>query len=385
MLRILQHIPFLLPSLWALFWMVILLCRWKHNPQSVKIGLFALLFVGMGTLIRSFFLTEMVEDSQFYLWEIGEVVCLLNFFSCMILYIKTLTERGPLTRKDFWVFLPGLLVGGTLMCISLMGGKENMSGCVWATIYFTRPDHIEQTFFHITHQVYGVILVLMANITFIYARYRFSRYEAMQTQDEVRTPKLNRAVLSFLAVTILFAFFIFGWRLMVTLTNREVIAICFILWACALFYWAYNLSQVNEATVESASQSAQPEPEQTNDSESWIRIRKKLLPVFNRLMEEEHLFLRPNLRLDDLVLEAQSNRNYIFHLLKEEHGCGFSEYINRRRIEYAKTLIHVDRELTQEQIAEKCGFTHSSSFSRTFKQYTGTTFREWLKSVRGSA
>lgn len=119
------------------------------------------------------------------------------------------------------------------------------------------------------------------------------------------------------------------------------------------------------------------EPAELIETEPTHKSYEKLLPEFNRLMDEEHIFLQKNLRREDLAERMKTNRTYIALLIREEYQCGFSEYINRRRIAYACDLLRQHPEIPQAQLATRSGFTNTSTFSRTFKQYTGTTFREW--------
>ncbi|MDF9831407.1 helix-turn-helix domain-containing protein [Parabacteroides sp. PF5-6] len=121
--------------------------------------------------------------------------------------------------------------------------------------------------------------------------------------------------------------------------------------------------------------------ELTETAEPAAKSYEKLLPEFNRLMEEEKIFLQKNLRREDFAERMKTNRTYIAQLIREEYQCGFSEFINRRRITYACDLLRQHPEIPQDQLATKSGFTNISTFSRTFKQYTGTTFRQWQKNI----
>jgi len=303
-------------------------------------------------------------------------------------------------------FLPGLLTGGVLALSYIFLDEEKISSQIIQDAFVFKPERkyhegLYSVYFYIYRYVYIIEVILMANMTLLYAWINLNRYkerlESFFSSLDGKSITQGQAVIYFLFVAVLFSFFILISGTQANRENYILIGIGLFLWGCALFYLGYHLSLLTYTATDFARELEQSDqkvrlrgkqdsdPPETNDQEQWIRIRKKLLPIFNRVMDEQHLFLRPNLRLDDLAQEAQTNRNYISLLLKEEYHCGFSEYINRRRIEYAKLLMRHDPELTQEQIAEKCGFIHGSSFSRAFKQYTGTTFREWIKSNRGSS
>lgn len=399
----LPYPPFLIPCLCCLFWVVVLLSGWKRSPRPVKFGAIALVFMGISLFLRVISLTPQYYHSMFHLFEIG---CLLSFFSCIILSIKTLTHETPLSRKDLLLFLPGLLTGGVLAFLYLFLDEEKISTQIIQDTIVFKPERKYRegfyiVYFYIYRYAYVIEVILMANMTLLYAWINLNRYkerlESFFSSLDGKSITHGQAVIYFLFAAVPFSFFILKWGYLAYKENYMLIGICLFLWGCALFYLGYHLSLLKYTATDFARElelsdqkalqreKQDNDPAQTNDQEQWSRIRKKLLPIFNRLMDEEHLFLQPNIRLDDLAQEAHSNRNYISILLKEKYQCGFSEYINRRRIEYAKLLVHHDPELTQEYIAEKCGFIHSSSFSRAFRQYTGITFREWVRSSRAGS
>jgi len=326
----------------------------------------------------------------------------------MILCIKTLTHETPLSWKDLLLFLPGLLIGGLLAFLYIYLDEEKISSHILQNTFGFKPERIVReglynVYFSTYYYVYKIVMILMVSGVSLYAWISLNLYkerlESFFSSLDSKSISQAQALLNFTFVTVLFFFFFFRWEYLAYKENYIVIAIGLFLWGCALFYLGYHLSLLKFTAAdfarelelsdqkalqrEALQQEKQDfDPGQTKDQEQWSRIRQKLLPVFNQLMDEEHVFLQPNLQLDDLAHKAQTNRNYISIFLKEEHQCGFSEYINRRRIEYAKHLIQLNPNLTQEQIAEKCGYTYTSSFSRIFKQYTGSTFREWVKSKR---
>ena len=105
----------------------------------------------------------------------------------------------------------------------------------------------------------------------------------------------------------------------------------------------------------------------------------KYLISFERLMQDEHLFLQHNLRADELASRMYTNRTYLSRMLREEFQCTFSDYINRKRIEYSQKLILRNPDIKMVDLAEQSGFANINSFGRTFKQIVGIPPKEWLK------
>lgn len=368
MLETLRYIPYLVPCLSCFLWAAILLLRWGKTSLLVKTGTAALLLMGVSSAIRFVMLTEGYDQTNG--WPIVEVVCLLSFFSCMLLYIRRLTPGKPSSRRnDLLLFLPALFVGGLLAGLYLWMNEEQRLTFLPEALHphakneAKYPDLLYRAYYIMYVYIYKMTVVALANVALIYAWSKHNRQ--------------NRPILFFLVFALFFSLFILEWDYLLWWNHRLWIGICLSLWGIALFYLGYYLSR-QKRQIEPIT----PEQYTVPESDNWHRIREKLLPVFLQLMEEEHLFRQPNLRVDDLTRLTQTNRNYIFRLFKEEYGCGFTEYINRRRIDYAQRLARLQPGLTQEQLAQQSGFTHSATFSRTFKQYTGMTFREWQKTAQ---
>lgn len=99
---------------------------------------------------------------------------------------------------------------------------------------------------------------------------------------------------------------------------------------------------------------------------------------FDDIVTSRQLFLQSNLHVNDIARLLNTNRTYISLLMSEVYQCSFTHYINGKRIEFAKTLLCNNPELTLDQLSEQSGFAHVTSFCRTFKEHTGTTVRNWV-------
>ena len=99
----------------------------------------------------------------------------------------------------------------------------------------------------------------------------------------------------------------------------------------------------------------------------------ELLERIIKLVNDEKLFLYPNLKVSDLAKQLNSNRNYIYHAINVEMGTSFSDYINGLRVDYASRLLEERSELSINDVMTKSGFTSSSAFYRNFKKFKGIT------------
>lgn len=97
---------------------------------------------------------------------------------------------------------------------------------------------------------------------------------------------------------------------------------------------------------------------------------------FNSIIAE-HLS-DPALDQNMLCKELGVSRALLYNKVKAVTGTGAKEYINKIRIEKAKTLIETTG-LSIAEIAEMTGFSGQSYFSTAFKSYTGLTPSQYKK------
>ncbi len=109
-------------------------------------------------------------------------------------------------------------------------------------------------------------------------------------------------------------------------------------------------------------------PGSENEKRENRDILKQRLLFF---MENQALYLDPNFRITSLSEKIFTNRTYLSKLINEEFNMSFSDFVNRYRVAYAKTLMEADWEgkHSLEYFSEKSGFGSISSFNRAFKKF----------------
>lgn len=104
---------------------------------------------------------------------------------------------------------------------------------------------------------------------------------------------------------------------------------------------------------------------------------EQLQMSLKRIMEEDKIYLRTGLRMDDLAMELGTNRTYVARLMMETYGRSFVEQVNISRIKSAQDDMLRHRNSTMEEIALRNGFASGSSFNRVFRHHVGTTPIAW--------
>lgn len=118
-------------------------------------------------------------------------------------------------------------------------------------------------------------------------------------------------------------------------------------------------------------------------------LRKHPLPSyysfatnFERVMIEEQIYLRSDLKLGDLAKRFNTNRTYLSTYFTNVVKQTFYDYINGLRIEQKGIpLMKEHPEYSLDYVAEQSGFNSQSTFRRAFKKKTGQTPREFLSEL----
>ena len=114
---------------------------------------------------------------------------------------------------------------------------------------------------------------------------------------------------------------------------------------------------------------SETEAETEAGTEAGTAIAPTLAARFVEVVDEQQLFLQPDLKLRDVRQRLATNRTYLLNALSQELQMTFSEYINRQRIAYAQQLMEQHPELSRTDVALRCGYTAQSSFYRNWKLY----------------
>lgn len=101
-----------------------------------------------------------------------------------------------------------------------------------------------------------------------------------------------------------------------------------------------------------------------------------LQAAFLQLLEQNRIFLNPDLTVEDVVKDLGTNSKYFSMMLHNDMHTTFYKIVNGYRVEQAKELLKSTDDKI-EQIAKSSGFNSHQSFIRTFARITGKTPSEW--------
>lgn len=119
-------------------------------------------------------------------------------------------------------------------------------------------------------------------------------------------------------------------------------------------------------------------------TDSFMRQNAHLAIKLHELFEENRLYLRQSIKIDDVSSMLGTNRTYVTRLMKQEFGLTFNDYVNLARVEHSQRLL-LDSDDTIENIALASGFPSSSAYCRVFKRITGTSPTTWKNAEQSYA
>ena len=147
------------------------------------------------------------------------------------------------------------------------------------------------------------------------------------------------------------------------------------LYGILIYLWAWSPEVRNEHFL---LKQKHLKYEKTGLSESFsLELKNKL----EHLMSSEKLYLRHELRLDDIAELLDISRHHASQVINENFNLNFYDFVNAYRIEEAKAKLCSGFENSSESISDiayQCGFNNRVSFYKAFKKITHTTPTEFM-------
>lgn len=110
---------------------------------------------------------------------------------------------------------------------------------------------------------------------------------------------------------------------------------------------------------------------------------RRIFEMLDRQVNDRRLFLNPDLTRDDLVRVAHTDKNRLAKIMQQHEYANTSDYVNRKRLDYAAAELEVHPEWTINAIAESCGLPNVPTFNRLFRKRFGMTPSEFRKALDG--
>ena len=295
-------------------------------------------------------------------------------FPLYYLYIEELTDYRPNRWRQALYLLPSLLCCLAVGLLYTLMNPQETATFVQHYLYDDEFASLSGLAYWqaVIHVVVRIVFALQVPLVLFFGFRRITAYNAVveTNYSNIEGKRIVRVktLLVLFAVTSLvaFVFNLIGRQRFID--GAEPLAIPSLLFSMLLLLIGHvGLNQqfsVQDIEAEVFMES-EPMAEDCGYSELLEKIRK--------LMSEEKLYLYPNLKVSDLAMRLNSNRNYVYNAINVEMGISFSDYINGQRIDYASKLLEAHPEMSINDVMIKSGFTSTSAFYRNFKKFKGIT------------
>ena len=306
------------------------------------------------------------------------VACNLMVYPLYLIYISELTDERPISRC-----LPLLVV---LLCFPVVAALTiwTLYACMppvavsrFVSLYLYEgvrdglagPSLVQAWVHDATHVIFAlqVLGVMVAGIRKIRRYNHRLKYHFADTDDK-HLGSITVMLWLFVVIS-LFSVLVnaigrqwFEGSILLALPSLLFSVLLFCIGWMGLFTrsYIYEMSQAEPACSSAVTDPANSGPDY-----------QSLASQFEQLMTVEQLYLQHDLRLDMVVQRLGTNRTYLLAALKQVMGMSFNEYVNHKRIAYARKLIENNPDMLKSDVAIRSGYNSQSAFYRNWKAVGG--------------
>lgn len=306
-------------------------------------------------------------------------------FPLFLIYIESLVLKVPNRKREILYLVPAFICGISTGLLYAVMSEEETNEFIGYHVYGNQYSGLTgpALWLAIIHMIVRVIFTLEIPLVLIIGWRYITNYNKMvknsysNTEDKVLT-LIKPLLIAFVSASLIsFVVNFIGrdyftesiWLLAIPTFTFSALILLFGFVGLTQHYSVNNLEEEIDIT-DINKESAQELTPVAEDS---------LAREICRLMDEKQLFLQPNLKINDLAMMLNTNRNYIYQAINGKIGTSFSDYINQKRIEYAVSLIDSHPAIHLTEVAHKSGFSSPSSFYRNFKAIIGCSPSDYQK------
>ena len=353
----------------ALFSMLILL-EWCNRQLREQHTLFAFMLTATLLYVGHYIYFNRAAE-LLPLSDILYVSANLTVYPLYLIYIIRLTSKW---RAVYWLMLlPGLLaIMATGTGYIFMTDEEDR---MFVHNYLYHNSQTELTdmalFQAYIRQFCKLVFAIEVIATVVIGSMMIRRYDRMVDEFYADTDdKSMRNIQSilYLVLTIAILSFIVNIIGRARFTDHEIIlTTTSLMFSALLFAIGYEGLHRHFSIIDMRTNKEQV----SNDDSAALKdaVNRSMTERIIALVENDKIYLQPDLKLDDVAQMMHTNRTYIYQAVNQQMGISFNEFINRYRIAHAKRLMASDPTLSMNDVALHSGFASLSSFYRNMKKY----------------
>lgn len=353
----------------ALFSMLILL-EWYNRQLREQHTLFAFMLTATLLYVGHYIYFNRAAD-LLPLSDILYVSANLTVYPLYLIYIIRLTSKW---RAVYWLMLlPGLLaIMATGTGYIFMTDEEDRMFVHNYLYHNSQTGLTDMALFQAyIRQFCKLVFAIEVIATVVIGSMMIRRYDRMVDEFYADTDdKSMRNIQSilYLVLTIAILSFIVNIIGRARFTDHEIIlTTTSLMFSALLFAIGYEGLHRHFSIIDMRTNKEQV----SNDDSAALKdaVNRSMTERIIALVENDKIYLQPDLKLDDVAQMMHTNRTYIYQAVNQQMGISFNEFINRYRIAHAKRLMASDPTLSMNDVALHSGFASLSSFYRNMKKY----------------
>lgn len=383
---------------------ILIVYNWKLNNNAIFIGLFFSLIAIYG-LVHYF---AVYGKSVFWL------TIFYNHFSPFFLlagpflyfYVRgTLKDRQGLKRKDAIHFIPALIhLSGVLpYYFSSFSYKESVAKMIVSNVDNIKKIRVNIFFdseFNFTLRL--LLLTFYVIFSFILLRKFMKKKNKFQNTPRKQYIIITRwlillltlvslLIINFVVLCYFFLHFEENHLKDIVAIINGTTGISFVFLAFGVLFFPeilYGLPNSNtkkakttREKLKSSSSNLDIEFTQPTELEEdpFLKLSEKIQDYF----DNEKPYLNPNFSIAEISLSMNVPQNHVLYCINSVFNTKFSKLKTKLRVEQTKIFLQesVHSKITIDGIAQLAGFKSRSSFYNAFREETGITPSDYLKSI----
>ncbi|MEP6901972.1 MAG: AraC family transcriptional regulator [Actinomycetota bacterium] len=285
-------------------------------------------------------------------------------------YVVNLTDsKRKFSRKDLLFFIPTAIY----LIFRLTLFSQNLEFKDWFDKNYYVP--IVNPLVAVTEFLWNIAFLYFAIVH--YRKYRAWIDGNFSDTEKIKFDWLRNFLYIFTFVFILGAFFDFTNNFLFHLSYIQYFYFELVL-ALVTYYLAiagYLRSETIELEFSEAKSEEIEERRTLLPEKELAKLKLKL----QSLMQNDKLYLEPNLTLTDLSKKLGVNSTVLSYAINNGFEKNFNDFVNEFRIAEVKQKLQKgeSENLTLLGIAFDCGFNSKATFNRAFKKFTGISPKEF--------
>ena len=369
-----------LPMFACGFWTVMIACNLYIDGRN-RGRMMLMLFMAMATLLYAghcVFLNRFYSDMPLFdsLYSFANLAVYPMFY----IYIVSMTSPESQLRRTWWYLIPSAVIGAMVSTIYIMMSSHDLETFVRIVSYnedFGSGTGLCQVMGYVRLAA-KVIFAIEVVMVLVAGSHKISSYnkslKAYYADTEGRELTIFQWFM-YLFTICSFASIIFNFLGRYRFGDSVwMMAIPSLIFSSLLFGLGF-IGFRHLFTIENFEQEEIAEAS-ISESAPICESEKTLIQRIEEVVTEQKLYLRHNLKVSEVAAELCTNRLYVSTAINDQMGVSFSDYINRKRIDYAIHLMRTHPQKTIYEIADLSGFSSDKSFYRNFKNITGKSPKE---------